>query len=57
MPPKLSQTETQVAPKNVERTPENTPLPGGGQWAWDEAKRAWVSREPQSDQPPQSIQE
>lgn len=24
------------------RTPENTPIPGGGSWTWDAAAGAWV---------------
>lgn len=24
------------------RTPDNTPIPGGGEWAWDEVAGAWV---------------
>lgn len=24
------------------RTPENTPLPGGGRWRWDEATANWA---------------
>jgi len=29
-----------------ERTPENTPLPGGGSWMWDSKARAWVPSAP-----------
>lgn len=25
-----------------DRTPENTPLPGGGAWAWDADAGAWI---------------
>lgn len=25
-----------------ERTPENTPLPGGGRWVWDDITKAWA---------------
>ena len=25
------------------RTPENTPVPGGGSWRWDYAAGAWVA--------------
>jgi hypothetical protein len=32
-----------------DRTPENTPLPGGGRWAWDTAAGAWVSLDPQPE--------
>ena len=24
------------------RTPENTPIPGGGSWTWDAVLGAWV---------------
>jgi hypothetical protein len=29
-----------------DRTPENTPLPGGGSWQWDEHSGAWMPLEP-----------
>ena len=25
-----------------DRTPDNTPTPGGGSWRWDARERAWV---------------
>ena len=25
--------------------PDNTPIPGGGRWAWDEVVGHWVSRD------------
>jgi hypothetical protein len=25
-----------------DRTPENTPLPGGGAWKWDDAACNWI---------------
>lgn len=25
-----------------DRTPDNTPLPGGGRWAWDDIAKAWA---------------
>lgn len=25
------------------RTPDNTPIPGGGRWAWDDERGVWVS--------------
>lgn len=28
------------------RTPDNTPIPGGGSWAWDAEAGAWVSNSP-----------
>ena len=28
---------------NENATPENTPIPGGGTWAWDKSSRTWVS--------------
>lgn len=28
---------------NENATPENTPIPGGGTWAWDTSSRTWVS--------------
>lgn len=39
------------------RTPDNTPIPGGGRWTWDADAGAWVSLDtapaaPQQ-QPPQ----
>jgi hypothetical protein len=27
-------------------TPENTPLPGGGSWRWDETVLDWVENDP-----------
>lgn len=29
-----------------DRTPENTPLPGGGSWQWDETSGAWTPLAP-----------
>ena len=29
-----------------DRTPENTPLPGGGSWQWDETAGQWLPLEP-----------
>lgn len=26
-------------------TPENTPVPGGGRWAWSAADRRWVDQD------------
>jgi hypothetical protein len=37
------------------RTPNNTPIPGGGRWAWDADAGAWVSRD--SAPEPQPAQE
>jgi len=28
------------------RTPENTPVPGGGSWTWDADSGAWVDTSP-----------
>lgn len=30
-------------------TPENTPLPGGGSWTWDDILQAWVPSTPQPE--------
>ncbi|HOU64707.1 MAG TPA: hypothetical protein PK861_01570 [Thermomonas sp.] len=30
-------------------TPENTPLPGGGAWTWDNDTKAWVTTAPQPE--------
>ncbi len=30
-------------------TPDNTPVPGGGRWRWDEEAKGWVSNDPQPD--------
>lgn len=30
------------------RTPENTPLPGGGSWSWDDVAGAWVENQPEA---------
>ena len=32
-------------------TPENTPLPGGGSWAWDAALPGWVENPAYSPAP------
>lgn len=37
-----AQTTQGVAVQEA-RTPENTPIPGGGRWRWDEALTDWVS--------------
>lgn len=31
--------------------PDNTPIPGGGRWAWDAVTGQWISRDQPSDQP------
>lgn len=33
-----------------DRTPENTPLPGGGSWRWDDVAGAWVENKPEAEQ-------
>ena len=35
------------------RTPDNTPLPGGGSWSWDAEAGAWVDMSPKPADPPQ----
>jgi len=30
-------------------TPENTPLPGGGSWTWDNDLKAWAKPAPQPE--------
>lgn len=30
------------APETEQRTPENTPLPGGGRWVWDTEQANWA---------------
>ena len=37
---------------DADRTPENTPIPGGGSWRWDYTNREWVE-----NVPPQAIHE
>lgn len=32
-------------------TPENTPLPGGGSWRWDDAVPGWVPNAPHTTAP------
>jgi hypothetical protein len=34
------------------KTPENTPVPGGGSWRWDYTQQAWAANT--SDQPLQT---
>lgn len=36
------------------RTPDNTPIPGGGRWAWDDAEGAWISRDPKPEPKPEA---
>ena len=31
--------------KQEKPTPENTPLPGGGSWRWDDKLPGWVSND------------
>lgn len=31
--------------KKDKPTPDNTPLPGGGSWRWDDALPGWVSND------------
>jgi hypothetical protein len=45
---------TKQAPAVPERTPENTPLPGGGKWIWDEQAADWRSLD---DQPADALKE
>lgn len=33
---------TPETPATAVRTPENTPVPGGGRWRWDIAAPGWV---------------
>ena len=33
----------------LQRTSDNTPIPGGGSWHWNEAKRGWDDNLPQPD--------
>lgn len=35
---------TAPAPEPHGRTPDNTPIPGGGRWAWDDVSGQWVAR-------------
>lgn len=43
-PPKTTPTaQPPAVADGLQRpTPENTPLPGGGRWRWDDAATAWV---------------
>jgi hypothetical protein len=36
-------TSTPVA--ECQASPDNTPIPGGGRWAWDDVAGQWVSRD------------
>jgi hypothetical protein len=36
-------------------TPENTPLPGGGSWHWDDANACWAENTDTSATEPQSV--
>lgn len=36
------------------RTPDNTPLPGGGSWHWDDALPGWVENPPYGEPQPSS---
>lgn len=38
-----------------DRTPDNTPLPGGGSWQWDAAQGAWLALEPSASTEGQSM--
>lgn len=37
------------------RTPENTPVPGGGSWHWDYTLAEWVANTDTSAPEPQSV--
>lgn len=42
-------TDTPQAVPNHGRTPDNTPLPGGGRWSWDDIAGAWRSLDVPAD--------
>ncbi len=46
--PKLTPTAADHA-----RTPDNTPIPGGGAWTWDAEAGAWVETRPVQSAPAQ----
>ncbi len=37
-------------PAAPERTPENTPIPGGGSWRWDTELQDWAPNDAQDEQ-------
>ena len=39
----MTPEKTTPKPAAPARTPENTPVPGGGSWRWDYAAGAWVA--------------
>ena len=40
-------TDAATSPPAAERQarPDNTPIPGGGRWAWDDMAGQWISRD------------
>lgn len=43
-----SATAVASAAADSERpTPDNTPVPGGGSWQWDDSKPGWVEKTPE----------
>jgi hypothetical protein len=43
----MAKTKTAVASDGA--TPENTPLPGGGSWHWDDSLPGWAENLPAPD--------
>lgn len=37
---------TKTKTPSHDRTPENTPIPGGGSWQWDATAGQWISLDP-----------
>lgn len=38
----MAKTDPATAAPAHDRTPDNTPLPGGGAWAWDDITGRWL---------------
>lgn len=40
--PRAAEPAAPVQPTDPTRTPDNTPLPGGGRWAWNDTTATWA---------------
>ena len=38
----MSKASTPAQPAEPARTPDNTPIPGGGRWRWDDESQGWA---------------